>query len=138
MTLAPRASVAALELSPFSKNAENEWINIEKEMDGGDCVCVFVGDSLAHLTNGVFPSVMHRPSEQCCLEPLKGVSSSASARELAAVGRISCPFFLRGKRDAIVNGVSVKDIEINANMCRNLWPWKQNQYYKKQTFHKAE
>lgn len=135
LTLAPRASVAALEISPFTKEGGNTWVNIELEM-GEDVVCCFVGDSLGLLTKGFYPSVVHRPNEQLCLEPL---AKARSAKERAMFGRISCPFFLRGKQNARVDAATtVSDIEINKDMCRLKWDWKQFEYYKSQTFHKKE
>lgn len=137
VTVAPASSVRGLELLP--RDDEGSWVNVEEAMsDMGDVVCVFVGDSLAKLTDAYYPSVLHRPNEKACLSPFASLPATASDDERRRCGRISTPFFLRGRQDAVLGDVTVAQLEYNYMRCRELWPWKRCSYYQKQTFHKAE
>ncbi len=137
VTVAPASAVRGLELLP--RDDEAHWVNVEEAMAPlGDVVCVFVGDSLAKLTNTRYPSVLHRPSEQACLSPFRSLPPDASDNDRRRVGRISTPFFLRGRQDAVLGDVTVAQLETNHMRCRESWPWKQCSYYQKQTFHTAE
>lgn len=120
LTVAPRATAAALELLPFDD--QGAWLDVERVMPD-DAVCVFVGDSLSKLTGGRIPSVIHRPSQQACLDALAH-----------GQGRVSMPYFLRGRLDAVLPGgdtepVTVAQLENNERGCRATWPWKRCPYY---------
>eukprot|EP00958_Prasinococcus_capsulatus_P001308 scaffold115_cov304-Prasinococcus_capsulatus_cf.AAC.2 len=60
LTVAPRASMAALEVLPFQLN-RHKWQELEHTMADCDCV-VFPGDCLARHTLNYYPALMHRPS----------------------------------------------------------------------------
>jgi isopenicillin N synthase-like dioxygenase len=135
VTVAPASAVRGLELLP--RDDEAHWLNVEEAMAPlGDVVCVFVGDSLSKLTDAHYPSVLHRPSEQACLSPFKALPADASDNDRRRLGRISTPFFLRARQDAVLGDVTVAQLETNHMRCRELWPWKQCAYYQRQTFHK--
>ena len=135
VTVAPASAVRGLELLP--RDDEAHWVNVEEVMAPmGDVVCVFVGDSLAKLSNAHYQSVLHRPNEQACLSPFKALPAGASDNERRRCGRISTPFFLRGRQDAVLGDVTVAQLETNYLRCRETWPWKKCTYYQKQTFHK--
>lgn len=143
VTVAPCATVKGLEILPFDER--DRWINVEEEMVDSDLVCVFVGDSLNKISAGRFPSVIHRPNEAACLRPL---ATAVTAVERQAVGRISTPYFLRGRLDAqletpagTAEPISVAQLEANYARCRETWPWKrkhQHDYYSLQKFSQAE
>lgn len=143
VTVAPCATVKGLEILPFDA-PQHGWINVEEEMTHPDVVCVFVGDSLNKITGGMFPSVIHRPNETACLRPLTNCTSD---KERQAAGRISTPYFLRGRIDGLLETpggaaepITVAQLEVNHAQCREMWPWKRkhHEYYKLQQFSKVE
>lgn len=93
VTVAPVASIRGLELLPYDYENIQSFINIEDHMQQ-DELCVFVGDSFSKITGGMFPSVIHRPNEQKCLEAFSKIPQN-SIEIRRSVGRISFPYFLR-------------------------------------------
>jgi hypothetical protein len=124
VTLAPRSTMAALEMKRFDTGA---WECVEEHMrDPDDCV-VFMGDSGAYLTNNYFPSPLHRPgSRRMCEDRQPGT-------------RISTPFFLRGAERVVLRPdrlcgcalppLTVAQVSSNVGLCRDRMPWKANAYY---------
>lgn len=155
VTVAPRATIKALELLPFDCDKVTEFMNVEEAMEENE-LCVFVGDSLGKLSGGIYPSVVHRPNEKKCLDAFSKIREDGKTEfeveQLRRVfGRISFPFFLRARPDAVLNtmvskysntttDISVAELETNKARCREQWPWKNDEqrakeYYKLQIFH---
>nr|MBP9113160.1 isopenicillin N synthase family oxygenase [Polyangiaceae bacterium] len=129
MTVAPKASLAALDLRRFDSL---EWDRFEARMDNDDLL-VFVGDTMARLTNNYYPALLHRPT----VEPM--LPSDLS--------RISTPFFLRARPDALLDAsmcdlakvgplqkecetpIVVEAINDNIGGARENLPWKVSPYY---------
>ncbi len=83
--------------------------------------------SEAFLTNNYFPSPLHR-------------ASPARMNAERKKTRISTPFFLRGAPDVLMRPcdldkscllppLSVEQLDNNVGKCRDLFPWKKNDYY---------
>jgi len=131
LTLAPRGSAAGLQAkSPV----DGRTFFPERHMDAHS-VLVFAGDALSFLTAGHVPALMHR------------VLPPADARR----PRLSCPFFLRARRGALLHSerqgtlshgagrslpaLLVTDLEHNAGNLRASWPWKRTPYYEGSEWH---
>ena len=94
---------------------------------------LFAGDALSYLTHGLVPALMHR------VVPRPPATPSSNAP------RVSAPFFLRGKRGAVLSPLpplpplSVAVLEHNAGNLRSAWPWKRDgplkDYYQGVTWH---
>lgn len=129
LTVAPKGTFAGLEVRDF---ASLEWREIETSMQEDD-VLVFAGDCLSRLSNDYFRSVLHRPS--------------AKAMAAKWPPRLSTPFFLRGRPDAILDvrqcnperigevapslldTVTVDHFADNVGGVRDSVPWKRDPYY---------
>ncbi len=120
VTIAPRSTMAALEMKRFDTGA---WECVEEDMRDDDDECVvFMGDSGAYLTNNYFPSPLHRPGPaRMCSHARPGT-------------RISTPFFLRGAQHVALNPslfaecslppLTVALLDSNVGLCRDRMPWK--------------
>lgn len=100
----------------------------EARMADGECL-LFAGDALGVLTRGAVPALLH------WVEPPK------------AEARMSMPFFLRPRLDALLDPARVcraappadaprvdplrqRELEQNAQNVRWRWPWKRTAYYR--------
>lgn len=123
ITLAPRSSMAALEMKRFDTG---DWVCVEEAMDDGQIV-VFMGDAGAYLTNNHFPSPIHRP----------GVGRMLESWRPGVAARISTPFFLRAAPTVVLDPapfaaptasapppLSVAALSSNSGGCRDQMPWK--------------
>ena len=125
VTLAPRSTMAALEMKRFDTGA---WECVEERMRGDEDCVVFMGDAGAYLTNNYFPSPLHRPGPRRMCEAVRPGS------------RISAPFFLRAAERVVLRPSEVcecalpqlpmQQLESNVGLCRDRVPWKlTNPYY---------
>ncbi len=129
MTVAPKASLPALDLRRFDSL---EWECFEAQMEE-DELLVFVGDTMARLTNNYYPALLHRPTVNPMLP--------------SDLPRISTPFFLRARPDALLDArmcdlakvgplqkecetpIVVEAINDNIGGARENLPWKVSPYY---------
>ena len=130
MTVAPKASLAALDLRRFDSL---DWERCESQMEE-DELLVFVGDTMARLTNNYYPALLHKPT----VEPMLS----------SAMPRISTPFFLRARPDAMLDAtmcdlvkvgplqkecetpIVVEAINDNIGGARENLVWKAGPYYR--------
>ena len=137
VTLAPRASASGLAVRDY---ATDKWLRVERQMSAREAV-LFCGDPVAFASCHVFPAAMHRPD---ALE---------MARQAPAT-RISTPCFLYADDGGILDAsrthaklleaagqsrqclvrpspeqLSVREFKLNLRNCRELWPWKREEYY---------
>lgn len=135
LTLAPAATAVGLRVHSPSAGA----ILFPEAQMAADEVLVFAGDALSFLTAGRVPAAMHQ-----VLPP----ATAAAATAAATAPRLSAPFFLRGRRNALLHStakgmapLAVCTLEHNADNLRSQWPWKQGAmaaYYQGQTWHESE
>lgn len=129
LTVATKATVPGLELRDFGTL---EWSEIERTMRD-DEVLVFAGDCLSRVSNNYFRSLLHRPSASAMVEQWPP--------------RLSTPFFLRGRPDAVLDTrwctpsligevapfiaepISVDRFADNVGGARDAVPWRSDPYY---------
>lgn len=122
LTVSPRSTAPALDIQ-----AGGEWIEIEQQFTDNQ-VIVFGGECLARLTNNYYPAMVHRPN----IKAMQQMSET----------RVSSPFFLRGRPEAVLDAgklnadiigvldpriaksVTVADVSDNVDNCREDVPWK--------------
>jgi isopenicillin N synthase-like dioxygenase len=132
LTLAPPASVAGL----LVRTLDGATLYPEEGMEEGEML-LFAGDALSYLTHGMIPALMHRvvPRPLAAAPPSAVTRPSAStpaSTPAACLPRVSAPFFLRGRRGAVLSPLpplpplSVAVLEHNAGNLRSAWPWKRD------------
>ena len=121
------------------------WINIEDHMKEND-VLIFVGDTLSRMTNNYYPAVLHRASlEKMNHKSSSSLTSSSTCKE--EILRVSAPFFLRARTDAVIDikkfkspkivdvapevqkPLGILEIAENNTFVRDSWPWKKSRYH---------
>jgi isopenicillin N synthase-like dioxygenase len=136
LTVAPKATANALEVL---ERSDLTWTPVEEGLEEGD-VLVFAGETLSRVCNNYFPSLLHRPA--------------ARRMSVGAQARLSAPFFLRARPDAVLDvavcdpsklgtvdpfvraPVTVEALSDNLGGARDALPWKKTAYYR--TFAYAE
>jgi isopenicillin N synthase-like dioxygenase len=129
VTVAPRATLPGLEVRRWGTDSFTE---VEGGMSN-EGVVVLVGECLSRVSNNHFPSLLHRPS--------------AAHMHGRLPPRISAPFFLRGRPDAVLDirvcraellgpidpsvaaPVTIDHFADNVDGTRDRLPWKRLPYY---------
>lgn len=123
LTIAPAGSSVGLRVRTLDGRC---WFP-EASMAAGELL-LFAGDALGYLTAGRVPALMH----DVVPPPLS--EGGSAIRGQGRPARLSIPFFLRGKRAAVLRPpahsglppLQVALLEHNPHNLRSSWPWKRN------------